>query len=228
MPEITLYHVGQSRSMRTLWLLNELRLPFTLVELPFEMKAMRTPDYLAISKLGRVPALVIDGRAIIESGAIAQYLCLRFDPEGLGRRPDHAEWLDWLQWIHYSETIAVHAACLVQQEFFIPPADRSPAVANLESRRLIKALEVVDRTVADQDYLLPSGFSAADIAVCYSIHMGKLFFEPDGLPNLQTYYERLSKRAAFVAANRPAVTVRQTTEFTPATRDDRALNSTLQ
>jgi len=65
MPEITLYHVGQSRSMRTLWLLGELQRPFTLVELPFEMKAMRTPEYLAISKLGRVPAVVIDGRAII-------------------------------------------------------------------------------------------------------------------------------------------------------------------
>lgn len=211
MPEITLYHVGQSRSMRTLWLLNELRLPFTLVELPFEMKAMRTPEFLELSRLGRVPALVVDGRAIIESGAIAQYLCLRFDPDELGRAPNHPEWLDWIQWIHYSETMAVHAACLVQQEFFIAPADRSAAVVNLESRRLTKALEVIDRAVAAQDYLLPSGFSAADIAVGCSIHMGKLFFEPEGLPNVQAYYERLSKRAAFVAANKPAVTERQTT-----------------
>lgn len=214
MSEVTLFHVGQSRSMRSLWLLNELRLPFTLVELPFEMKAMRTPEYLAISKLGRVPALVIDGRAIIESGAIAQYLCSRFDPDDLGRRQEHPEWLDWIQWIHYSETMAVHAACLVQQKFFIPPADRSEMVANLESRRLVKALEVIDRAIAAQDYLLPSGFSAADIAVGYSIHMGKLFFEPDGLPNVQAYYERLSKRPAFIAANRPAVAERQKTAFT--------------
>jgi glutathione S-transferase len=201
---ITLYHVGESRSMRTLWLLNELGLPFDVVELPWDMKHLRAPAYLAISPLGRVPALVDDGRAIIESGAIAQYLCARYDRTGLGRPTDHPEWLDWIQWIHFSETIAVHAACLVQQKFFIAPDQRSEAVAKLESRRLLKALEVVDRALEGRDYLLPSGFSAADVAVGYSIHMGKLFFEPEGLANVQAYYERLSRRPAFQASVKPA------------------------
>ncbi|MBW8837856.1 MAG: glutathione S-transferase C-terminal domain-containing protein, partial [Burkholderia sp.] len=123
---------------------------------------------------------------------------------GLGRRIDHPEWLEWIQWIHFSETIAVHAACLVQQKFFIPPEQRSDAVANLERRRLVKALEVVDRALKDREFLLPSGFTAADVAVGYSIHMGKLFFEPEGLSNVQAYYDRLARRPAFQASVKPA------------------------
>ena len=59
---ITLYHVPQSRSMRVLWLLNELGVEFQLVSLPFD-KSLRSPEYLALNPVGRVPALEMDGRA---------------------------------------------------------------------------------------------------------------------------------------------------------------------
>ncbi|MDB5428901.1 MAG: Glutathione S-transferase domain [Caulobacter sp.] len=195
------FHVAESRSMRTLWLLNELGIPFEGVEMPWDLKHLRSPDYLAVNPLGRVPAIIDeDARPLFESLAITQVLCWKHSPDGLGRRPGHAEWPEWLQWLQFSETMAVHAACLVQQKFFIAPESQSSAVANLESRRLVKALEVIDRRLADREYLLEGGFSAADVAVGYSIHMGKLFFEPKGLVNVLDYYERLSARPAFQAS----------------------------
>ena len=45
---ITLYHVGESRSMRTLWLLNELGVPFRVHDLPWDLKFLRAKDYLAV------------------------------------------------------------------------------------------------------------------------------------------------------------------------------------
>ena len=53
-----LYHCAGARSMRSVWLLHELGLEFELVTLGFSMAALRTPEYLAISPLGRVPCLV--------------------------------------------------------------------------------------------------------------------------------------------------------------------------
>jgi glutathione S-transferase len=198
---ITLYHVPRSRSVRSLWLLNELGVPFKVVEMPFSMQALRSPDYLAISPAGRAPCIDVDGVVVIESGAIAQYLCNRFDPDGLGRRTDHPEWPEWVQWIHFSETMAVHASYLVQQANFVTPENRSEAVVNLERRRLRKTLEVIDRRLADRDYLLKSGFSAADIAVAYSIYMGELYAnETAGLAQLLAYYERIRSRRAFQAS----------------------------
>src|SRR6201993_1449589 len=133
---LKLYHCPETRSMRSLWLLHELGVPFELVELPFELSATRSPEYLAIHPLGRVPCLVAGDFKLFESGAIAEYLCERFAQPGLGRLPSDPERYEWLQWIHYSETIAVHAAALVQQMHFIKPQERSPAVLRLEGKRL--------------------------------------------------------------------------------------------
>lgn len=200
---VTLYHVRSSRSDRSLWLLHELGIPFRVVPLAFRMDSLRSPEYLAIHPLGRVPCIVDDERTLFESGAIAQYLCQRHDPDGLGRRPEHPEWPEWLQWIHFSETIAVHASYLVQQENFVAPADRSAAVVDLETRRLKKTLQVVDRHLRQRFFMLPAGFSAADIAVGYSIHMAKMFATIDGLDAVDAYYDRMRARPGFAAALAP-------------------------
>jgi len=136
----------------------------------------------------------------IESGAIAQYLCEKYDDGRLGRGPGHPERYEWLQWIHYAETVAVHGASLVQQSVFIPEEQRSPIVQKLESRRLEKAVEVLDHHLKDRDYLLASGFSAADVNVGYSIHLGDQFLSFDAFPTAMQYYDRLRERPAFQAS----------------------------
>jgi glutathione S-transferase len=143
--------------MRSLWLLNELQIPFELIDMPFDLSVMRSPDYLAVHPLGRVPCLVEGDFRLFESGAIAEYLCERHPEGGLGRLGQDSERYEWLQWIHYSETMAVHAASLVQQRFFIATPDRSAVIAKLEGRRLEKAVQVLEPRLIDRDYLLRSG-----------------------------------------------------------------------
>ena len=194
---ITLHHVANARSARSLWLLYELGLEFELNQIEFTMAALRTPEYLAISPLGRVPCLVDGDITLIESGAICQYLCENYDDGTFHRPVGHAERTEWLQWLHYAETIAVHGASLVQQKVFIQPEQRSEVVTKLESRRLEKALEVLDNHLGDRDYLLKSGFSAVDTAVCYSVHLGYDMHDVRGLNNLEAYYQRCKERPAF-------------------------------
>lgn len=200
---LTLYHVAGSRSMRSLWLLHELGIPFDVKEMPFDLKYLRSPEYLAVHPLGRVPCLVDDEITVFESGAITQYLCERYDDGKLGRGPGHPERYEWLQWIHYAETIAVHAATLVQQAVFIPEPDRSPIVQKLESRRLEKAVEVLDTHLKDRDYLLASGFSAADTNVGGSLQLATNFIKFESFPHLSRYFEALRQRPAFQAAVPP-------------------------
>jgi len=186
--------------MRSLWLLHELGLAFELVELGFDLKQLRSPEYLAIHPLGRVPCLVDDGRVVFESGAICQYLCETYDDGTLHRPPGHPERAEWLQWLHYAETMAVHGASLVQQSVFIAEHDRSEAVRNLESRRLGKTIGVIDDHLRNRDYLLASGFSAVDTGVGYSIHLARKFIPIDSYPRVRAYYERLAARPAFRAS----------------------------
>lgn len=192
-----IYHCRGARSARSVWLLNELGLDFEVVELEFSMASLRSPEYLAISPLGRVPCLVDGELTLFESGAICQYLCETYDDGTLHRGPGDAERCEWLQWLHYAETIAVHGASLVQQQVFIAPEQRSDVVIKLESRRLLKSLEVLDGYLADRDYLLASGFTAVDTAVAYSIHLARHIADVDGMPNVDAYYRRCAARPAF-------------------------------
>lgn len=201
---ITLYHCAGARSARSLWLLNELGLEYALIELDFNMATLRSSEYLAISPLGRVPCLVDGDVTLIESGAICQYLCEHYDTGSLYRAPGHPERTEWLQWLHYAETVAVHGASLVQQQIFIAPDQRSEVVIKLESRRLQKSLEVLDRHLIDREYLLRSGFSAIDTAVAYSVHLGMKMATVTGLDALAAYYGRCAARPAFVRALAPA------------------------
>ena len=141
---ITLHHVEQTRSMRTLWLLQELEVPFEVSIHAFD-KSLRDPGYLAISPAGRVPSLEIDGERMFETGAIAEYLCERFSPDRLGRMPGVPDRMAWLVWIHFAETVSQHCAALTQQHVALrDDSMRSPIVMKLEAARLMKCYDAIE------------------------------------------------------------------------------------
>ena len=166
---IRLHHCHQTRSMRVLWLLNELDIPFEVVDHPFD-KSLRSADYLAVHPVGRVPSLELDGEVIWESGAIMEVLCERFPEAGMGRLPGDPERTDWLIWLHFAETVSQHTANLTQQHVMLyEDWMRSPTVMKLEAKRLTKCYAAIEARLTPpegaRDYLLSRGFSATDIAV---------------------------------------------------------------
>ncbi|MBL4807147.1 MAG: glutathione S-transferase [Rhodobacteraceae bacterium] len=194
---IRLHHVPESRSMRVLWMLHELGLDFELAVHPFD-KSLRDPTYLAVHPGGRVPALEIDDTVLFESGAALEYLCARHPQAGLGCAFGHADYADWLNWLHFAESISQHTAALTQQHVAIYPAEkRSPLVTKLEAARLAKLFQALDARLSGRDTLLESGFSAADIGVGQALYMAKHFVRLGRFERLNAYYERLSARTAF-------------------------------
>ena len=67
---IRIYHAPQARSFRVIWMCHEAGLPHEVALVNFFDKSMRSPEFLAISPAGRVPAVEIDGQVMFESGAI--------------------------------------------------------------------------------------------------------------------------------------------------------------
>lgn len=197
---LTLHHCPGTRSMRSLWLLHELGVPFTLRSYPFD-KTLRAPQFLALSPAGRVPALECDGLVLFESGAIAQFLCEQFPDARLGRAPDHPERAAFLSWVHYAETLSVHCAMLTQQHVVIrEDHQRSPFLMGLEAKRLEKALAAVEQHLAGQGSLLCSGLSAADIGVGQAVWMAQHFARLDPFVHLREWFAALNARPAFQAS----------------------------
>ena len=196
---IRLHHVAQARSFRILWLLEEIGLTFEVVAHSFFDRSLRSPDYLALSPAGRVPALEVDGRVLFESGAITEWLC---ETRGLlGRAPGDPERAEWLEWLHFSETAGQHLAVLTQQHIVLREAwMRSATVMRLEAKRLERVLAVADRAVQGRDWLLPSGFSAVDVTMGYSALVGARFVRLDAMPALAGWLDRLAARPGFQRA----------------------------
>jgi glutathione S-transferase len=186
--------------MRTLWLLHELGLPFESVHWPFD-KSLRSPGYLALNPVGRVPALELDGDILWETGAIAEILCERFPEVGLGRAPGHPERADWLIWIHFAETLSQHVAALTQQHIALREDQmRAPIVMQIEAKRVEKCYAAIEARLSGREHLLDGGFSAADIGVGQAVYMARHFARTDGFPALAAWYARIAARPGFVAS----------------------------
>ncbi|RRH76884.1 glutathione S-transferase family protein [Falsigemmobacter faecalis] len=197
---IELWHVPQSRSLRVLWFLHEAGLPHRLHLMGFDGSSLRTREHLTRSPAGRVPAVEIDGEAMAESGAILDYLAETRAP-ALGRAPGHPERRAYLEGLHYGETIGQHLANLTQHHVILrEPQMRSATVMRLEAARLAKTLTGALRRMEGRDWLLPSGFSAADIAVGYGVWQAKYFLTADEVPGLSDWQARIAARPGFQAA----------------------------
>lgn len=199
-----LHHGWESRSTRTLALLEEMGLAYELVVHSFRER-LYTEDYRKLSPAGRVPCLEDGDVVIFETGAITEYLVETYPDAGLGRPPGDPERIEWLQWLHFAETVGQHLATLTQHHVVMREDwMRSPTVMKYETMRLGRTLQVIEDALADgRDYLLRSGFSAVDTNLGYSVYGAKFFVPLDVFPHVKAYTERLFARPAFVKALPP-------------------------
>ncbi len=199
MPELTLWHVPLSRSMRILWLLEEIGCDYELRLIDLTDGSTRRAPYDAIHPVGRVPALRDGDTTIHESGAMTEWLCETRAPD-LWRAPGAEGRLGWLDWLHFGETLGQHLANLTQQHVFLrDQAQRSPVLMRLEAARLSRALGLVERRVESADWLL-SAFSGVDCQVGYSVWLAARFVSFADRPALAAYAARCAARPAFQRA----------------------------
>ena len=70
------YFAPQSRAVRTVWLLEEIGLPYELEKFQLGQKEMRAPDYTAINPNGRVPTLVLSDKTNLRRGGLFRSLAV--------------------------------------------------------------------------------------------------------------------------------------------------------
>lgn len=198
-----LHHGWQSRSTRTLALLYEMGLDFELVVHSFR-RSLYNDSYRRLSPAGRVPCLEDGDVVLFETGAITEYLVETYPETGLGRPPGDKERWEWLQYLHFAETIGQHLATLTQHHVVLRESSmRSPTVMRYETMRLGRTMAVLEEGLTGRDYLLASGFSAIDTNIGYSVYGAGFFLRLEDYPNVAAYRERLMARPAFRRALPP-------------------------
>ncbi|MGL4289542.1 MAG: glutathione S-transferase family protein [Phreatobacter sp.] len=195
---ITLYHCASARSLRPLWMLEELGLAYDLKMLPFPPR-MFAKDYLAINPLGTVPCLIDGETRMTESSAICHYLGVKYGPTPLAVAPDEPDYGAYLNWLHFGEaTLTFPQALVLRYSRLEPPERRSPQVVEDYSRWFLGRLRAVDAAVASRDTLAGGRFTAADVSVGYALMLAShLGLSKDFVPATAAYWQRLSERPAF-------------------------------
>lgn len=196
-----LYHCPGSRSIRIVWLLEELGLGYELESMPLGDKVMRTPEYLAIHPGGRVPALVDGDVTIFESGAIVEYILSRYGEGRMRPAPDSADYPVYLQWLHYAEgMIMPQVNIIVVETLFLPPEKQNPTNVARATKLLGRMLGAVDQHMEGREFIA-GAFSGADIMTGHAcVISSRRGADVSTYPNVQAYVERLMARPALEKA----------------------------
>lgn len=196
-----LYHAPNTRSVRIVWLLEELGLPYELVRLKLGDPAMRSPEYAKVHPLGRVPALQDGAVTILESGAIVQYVLARHGNRRLAPEVASPHFAPYLQWLHFAEGMLMPPVnTIVVETILLPPEKRNQVNADRARKLLTRMLGAVEAHLAGREYLAGE-FSGADIMTGHACIVSKrLGADTTGLANVTAYIDRLNARPALQRA----------------------------
>lgn len=189
---IKVYHAPATRSVRVLWVLEELGTPYETVTLTYPPR-VHHPEYEDVNPIKTIPAMT-DGQVhLTESLAICEYLARTYGPKGL--IPDAGDPLfpTYLQFFHYGEaTLAPPLGNIVRYSFREPPERRLPQAVDDARETFLERLEPLRRAVANRPYVAGQTVTLADVSVGYALALGERLGLSDQYgPELQSYLDRL-------------------------------------
>lgn len=198
---LKIYHAPPSRSVRVVWLAEEMRLPYEAVAVPFGGE--KPSGFLEASPLGQLPA-ISDGHVhMIESVAIMQYLMAKYGPTELAVAPSEKDFAPYLQFLEFGESgLCAIGNAFVATRFMAPDDQKKNWTFDYVVSAINKRMKVVQaRLDAGHDYMAADRFTAADISVGWGCGIAKHFgIVTEFAPSVEAYVQRLTSRPAYVKA----------------------------
>jgi glutathione S-transferase len=197
---IKLYHAQLTRSIRIIWLLEELGVPYELATVAFKPPRH---SFEQDTPVGKFPTLDDDGMVMFESGAILEYLTEKYDKAGkLAPKVGSPDRGHYLQWLHFAEATAFPPiGDIARHTMFLPEDQRIPQVAADGKVRAKNALDVLERGLKGKEYLVGGALSGADIMMGYFLMAARMLGCVGAEhPNVAAYWERLAARPGFQKA----------------------------
>ncbi len=211
---IIVHHLESSRSLRILWLLEELDIPYEVKSYQRDPKTKRAPASLkSVHPLGKSPVITDGDVTVAESGAILEYLLDRKPESGLLPSPGTAEHLRFRYWLHFAEGSMMTPAMLhlVFRNLTRPPV---PWLIRPLTRAIAKGvhdqfigpeisslLGHVERALTDQPWFCGEGFSGADVQMSFPLEAyDAAGFIGADYPKTRQFLESCRQRPAYGAA----------------------------
>jgi glutathione S-transferase len=193
--QLVLYTNPQSRGRIARWMLEEVGQPYKVEVLDFATSA-KSPGYLAINPMGKVPALRHGDVVVTETAAICVYLADAFPQAKLAPPPGDRLRAPYYRWLFFAAG-PIEAAASNKALGFVVPQGREGMMGYGTTDRVMAVLE---QAVSAAEYLVGNTFTAADLYVGSQIGFGLMFGTIEKRPAFLQYWQRLSARPAAVRA----------------------------
>ncbi len=201
---IKIYHVPHSRSVRVVWLMEELGEAYEVERLAYP------PDegFRKRTGLGWVPAIDDDGIVMGESIAILQYLTGRRLQKSMelgltvGPNPVPAAYAEHLQLLHLGEASLMTPLSLLARTRRLAPEEETGVTASECARRFADRLGLVEAKLVDgRTWLTGERLTIADISVGYAVAFARLRGFDALIPTgVKAYLDRVQARGAYQRA----------------------------
>jgi glutathione S-transferase len=193
---IVVHHLNDSRSQRILWLLEELGLPYEIKKYQRNSETrLAPPELKAVHPLGKSPVITDDGRTIIESGAIIDYVIRRHGGGRLQPDPTSPAYDEYVQWLHFAEGSAMLPLLLKLYVSRLGEAG-APLAPRIESE-IANHLGYVDRALQGRDYLLGAELTGADVQLSFVGEIAGSRADRAAYPALAAWVKRFQARPAY-------------------------------
>ena len=193
MADLTFYTNPQSRGQTVRWMLEEIGEPYDTQILGYGT-SMKAEPYLSINPMGKVPAIVHNGKVVTEVAAICLYLADAFPAAGLA--PDPADRADYYRWIFFTSG-PVEAAFTNKSMGWQAPPEKQAMVGygNFDL-----AMATLEQALTDRKFIAGDRFTAADLFVGAMVNFMIQFNLLDPRPAFTDYVARMTDRDAYRTA----------------------------
>lgn len=190
---LTFYTNPMSRGRIVRWMLEEVGAPYETVVLDYAT-SMKAEPYRAINPMGKVPAIVHDGKVVTECAAICAYLADAFPEADLA--PPLAERADYYRWLFYAAGPMEQA--VTNKSLGVTPTEQQQRMAGYGTFDL--AVETFAKAITVNPYFAGDRFSAADVYAGSQLLWGLQFGSIPANAVFQDYAARVRARPAYTRA----------------------------
>lgn len=196
---IKLYYMPHTRAFRVRWLLEELGLNYELEQINIFNGDANTEAYRAVHPLGYLPAVKINGKSMIESGAICTWFTDRYPEKNLAPDIHSSDRCEYEKWMYFVPGEVEPPLFYYLMHSRVLPVDRQVSeILPWLLERYTEVLKVLQRQLANKKYLLGDHFTTADIMLGSCINWLPESLQP--FDALQDYVARLNSRQAYRSA----------------------------
>ena len=193
---IEIYHCDHSRGMRPIWTAEEMGIKYSVKMLPFPPRVHKK-DFLKINVLGTIPYMIDGSIKMTESVAMSQYIVNKYGASKLKVDNTEDDYGNYLNWLYHSDaTLTFPQTIFMRYKLFEPGIADNAATGY--RKWFVSRLRLLEKELANREYLCCDRFTIADICVGYALYLAKYIKIDEAFtPNIKRWTDAIFERNSF-------------------------------